>query len=192
MKERPILFSAPMVRAILDGKKWMTRRVVKPQPARQVYQIDHTEYFAPGEYSDPDVPDYDAEVRCPYGRPGDRLWVRETWRCADYGRRHQAQGMVHYRADAESMGAWRPSIFMPRWASRLTLEVTGVRVERIQNISLDDMRAEGVRPNNEASLLWRETLTENFRTLWDDINAKRGYSWQANPWVWVIEFKRVV
>lgn len=190
-KERPILFSGPMVRAILDDKKTQTRRLMKPQPAYVwgwgVTRSDPEYFSAHVRYPGGHQPD--PWVRCPYGKAGDRLWVRETWMCDEYGRRHQSQGMVRYRADAESMGAWRPSIFMPRWASRLLLENIAVRVERLQDISTDDLRAEGFRPDNEASLLWRETLAENFQKLWNEINPK--HPWSSNPWVWVVEFKRV-
>jgi hypothetical protein len=185
MKERPILFSGPMVQAILDGRKTQTRRVVKPQPeyweqtGGYHYPLDKKPYRgAPvGRVRSID------EYRCPYGQPGDRLWVRETW--------HQyAGGEVIYRADygPESYQAgakgWRPSIFMPRWASRITLEITGVRVERVQDISADDARAEGV---SAPDVLPRS----KFATLWDSINAKRGYGWDMNPWCWCVEFKAV-
>jgi hypothetical protein len=208
VKERPILFSGAMIRALLDGKKTQTRRVVKPQPvdgepwpdARSCLEwndiVHDTDYYVGCEW-------------CPYGQPGDRLWVHETWQInhvmydrgpipkehpVDFG---QPVDLI-YRADGEfdeqfeideGGSCWRPSIHMPRWASRLTLEVTGVRVERVQQISVEDMRAEGFQPNNEVSLLWRETLAENFRTLWDEINPK--HPWDSNPWVWVVEFKRV-
>jgi hypothetical protein len=204
MKERPILMRGPMVCASLDDKKWQTRRVVVPtQSTPRVAPLRMEPWIIDGEQETDDQglpcwagfhPDYPGEAKwfsCPYGKPGDRLWVRETWA------RHPDCGGPIYRAtdpgwDDNDYGIkWRPSIFMPRWASRLTLEITSVRVERIRDISLDDMRAEGVRPENEASLLWRESLTERFIALWDSINAKRGYSWAVNPWVWVISYKRV-
>jgi hypothetical protein len=167
MKERPILFSGAMVRAILDGRKSQTRMNFH---------------------------------RCPYGAVGDRLWVRETWAAsldsdgdmckpflyratydeAVYG---QLKASFSDRAteiwDVVGNTGWRPSIHMPRWASRLTLEVTGVRVERVQDISEADAKAEGVKSAAE------------FCALWDEINGARGYGWDANPWVWVVEFKRV-
>ena len=184
MKERPILFSGAMVRAILDDKKTQTRRVMKPQPAYVwgwgVTRSDSEHFSAHVRYPGGHQPD--PWVRCVYGKPGDRLWVRETWMCDGYGRRHQSQGMVRYRADAESMGAWRPSIFMPRWASRLLLENIGVRVERLQDISDADILAEGF-PEDPPS------YAEGFAAKWNEINPK--YPWSSNPWVWVIEFKRV-
>lgn len=196
MNEHPILFSGPMVRAILEGRKWQTRRVMKPQPTAQLYQIGATNEWAPPDPRDADVPHLACAVRCPYGAPGDRLWVREAfarlWFKADDG------WQTVYRADDNldcileaARGNWKPSIHMPRRYSRITLEITSVRVEPIQETSLDDMRAEGIRPSNEASLLWRETLTENFKNLWDQINGERGYPWSTNPWVWVVSFKQV-
>lgn len=173
MKERPILFSGPMVRAILEGRKTQTRRVVKPQPAHiagigTVLNIDTITGKA-----------------CPYGKPGDRLWVRETW---DGVRLDGGGALVSYRADGDKPvtddGRWHPSIHMPRWASRITLEVVSVRVERLQEISEEDAMAEGV------------ALAENYRgpvahfaSLWEQINGLG--SWNANPWVWVVEFRRV-
>lgn len=168
MKERPIILSGPMVRAILAGAKTQTRRVVKPQ--------------AMGQWG-PVVP-------CPYGRPGDRLWVREAWRPVHGG--YSDLG-ARYRADFErDQTVWRPSIHMPRWASRITLEVTGVRVERLQDISEADAQAEGsfewaaeqdtpVRDLDEARLVYLQ--------LWQSINGPA--SWDADPWVWVVEFRRL-
>jgi hypothetical protein len=143
---------------------------------------------------------------CPYGSLGDRLWVRETWqqtrpRKSDGQRfilRTPAKGCgdLHYAADGEpdEPPKWRPSIYQPRWASRITLEVVSVRVERVQEITTADIRAEGVddgytnprmgkRHDNGMRMAWEE--------LWDSINAKRGYGWESNPWVWVITFKRL-
>ena len=177
MTEHPILFSGPMVRAILEGRKTQTRRVIKPQ----------TTWGSDVEY-------------CPHGVPGDRLWVRETW-CplerADWSRPGREYN-VNYKADATPEGEcirkemgyqWKPSIFMPRWASRITLEITGVKVERIQEL-LDhkDIMAEGILPDEGPRCYSCRT---RFAELWDSLNAKRGYGWDANPWVWVIEFKRL-
>lgn len=196
MKERPILFSAPMVRAILNGSKTQTRRVVKPQPspssdtafvgADGIWRFSHPTLRGPVSHEADDV-------RCPYGQPGDRLWVRETWAptvCT--GVCHHAfedidpkKSEIKFKADADSntvIGRWRPSIHMPRWASRILLEITDVRVERLLEISEADAQSEGP-PKNFSS--WRD----NFCALWQQIN---GYgSWDANPWVWAIEFKRV-
>ena len=223
MKERPILFTGEMVRAILSGAKTQTRRVVKgldirgpdknPSPLFDVYKGSQW------------VGAFDAEtgrgsLDCPYGEPGDRLWVRETFQ---YQRAEDGLGL-HYRADGarcgvseqylddpDSEGAalvradvvpdgrWKPSIHMPRWASRITLEVTGVRVERVQDISEEDAGAEGT-----PCIFCRKTLVtrcqcaldkadyhEDFQKLWDSVNAKRGYSWESNPWVWVVSFKQL-
>jgi hypothetical protein len=124
---------------------------------------------------------------CPYGRPGDRLWVRETWsQLYPYESRR-----VAYRADRETVVApgvlpwWRPSIHMPRWASRLTLEITKVRVERLKEITVKDIAAEGIQEGVGVFAY------EDFRKLWDSLNAKRGFGWDANPWVWVVEFRLV-
>lgn len=191
VKERPILFSGPMVRAILDGRKTQTRRVVKPQPI-WVYDCS-----VPVLTTDADP---NAAIRCPYGVPGDRLWVRET-----FGRQWR-HGFI-YRADVETpipAGGWEPSIHMPRCASRIMLEVTRVCVERLQNISEADAQAEGIQVLPLQSVddpsAWRQSgpgahqarnARESFRLLWDSINSKRGFGWDVNPWVWVIEFRRV-
>lgn len=205
MKERPILFSAPMVRAILEGKKTQTRRIVKsPAKNMQAAGMQVIKYRAPGDpwYKDcvwsmrgPSGVwgDYTHERfmgMCPYGRPGDHLWVKET-----HG--PSAGGLV-YRAD-ESVacpdgGKWRPSIHMPRWASRITLEITGVRVERAQDISVSDIAAEGldVAPTcqpNVSPESWEAMARQKWGALWSSINGPD--SWAANPWVWVIEFRRV-
>jgi len=166
MKERPILFSGPMVRAILEGRKTQTRRIVKPQPLRDRGVMA----FNDGEHP---------QMRCPYGKPGDRLWVRETW-CPDV-----EPYTFRYKADGdEPLERWRPSIHIPRWASRITLEVVSVRVERLQNISEDDALAEGI------TLVERGTSpVDQFNKLWESINGPG--SWEANPWVWVVEFKRI-
>ena len=127
-------------------------------------------------------------LKCPYGAPGDRLWVRETW---------DTDGKtIAYRAttpetttDPEPM-RWRPSIHMPRWASRLTLAVTSVRVERVQEITEADARAEGIEPQR-SDYSGEDSNSLQFRDLWDSINAARGYGWAVNPWVWVVEFERV-
>lgn len=210
MKERPILFSAPMVRAILEGRKTQTRRVVKPGPPDGLGM-----YACLGAWRYEGV-DYRAnEVEtCPYGVPGDRLWVRETWQMVDplevpenrRGSRAPFTGcqgariipwVATYRADGELAHerygdiVWKPSIHMPRWASRITLEITGVRVERLQDISEEDALAEGVHrfdwqdDNGECPATTREA----FARLWASINGPD--SWTANPWVWVVEFRRI-
>lgn len=187
MKKRPILFNGEMVRAILDGRKTQTRRVMKVPPKMVdgvgiVYESD----------------------KCPYGQAGDRLWVRETWGTNPGNEHVKPSDFVHngahiyYKADDIKMNwqveRWRPSIHMPRWASRITLEVTNVRVERVQDISARDIRAEGIdltisEKNTVHAYHVKSYLQSHFRRLWDSINAKRGYSWDSNPWVWVVEFK---
>lgn len=205
MKERPILFSGEMVRAILDNRKTMTRRVLKKQPG--------SHESVPGQA----VIAGDESARiidCPYGMSGDRLWVKETWKPHCEGPISDEFPLgtcVKYRADGvclkptswtNEQGAWcearekdtkwRPSIFMPRWASRITLEVTGVRVEQAQNISEREAVAEGCQycPPVGCSPE-KQTARQHFAQLWDSINSKRGFGWENNPWVWVIEFKRV-
>lgn len=167
MKERPILFSAPMVRALLSGAKTQTRRVVKPQP----YENGSPEHFSISELS----------KFCHYGQPGDRLWVRETF----FGGYPGVANTLYRATHADAAVKWRPSIFMPRQASRLTLEITGVRVERLTTISVSDAIAEGydgsVDDPIDPSVKW-------YSRLWESINGAG--SWAANPWVWVIEFRR--
>jgi hypothetical protein len=211
MKELPILFSGPMVRAILEGRKSQTRRVVKgltpghEHTGRSLtglgYPASMGKWWAEFLHSEPGSPIY---VACPYGQPGDRLWVRETWcPAATSGYDAPSDGRdpsIWYRAtdDGECEGPWSPSIFMPRWASRIELEVTGVRVERVQEISPLDAIAEGIMEYEPGAFHWEPwgPGTEYFRgprdaflTLWDSINAKRGHGWDVNPWVWVVEFR---
>lgn len=222
MKERPILFSGPMVRAILDGRKTQTRRLVAPQPATGETIswlnniVGRPPSFALCRPMSSDV----REVRCPYGAPGDRLWVKETWALEDVGddgqrliwkidraARWLGDGeTIHYLDSGYKPARWRSGRFMPRWASRLSLEVTGVRAQRLQDISEEDARAEGLKvtgptvsPTGEIidrrpgylgyGSLWHDPRRA-FETIWDDINGKRAL-WSSNPWVWVVEFKRV-
>lgn len=205
MKERPILFSAEMVRAILDGRKTQTRRVVKGMAL---------DWLQPGMFSPKFVADPENYLS-PYGYAGDRLWVRETWQMV-YERMdsqrftHPIEGArqrwIEYAAsprDEHEPPKWRPSIFMPREFSRITLEVENVRIERVQEISKEDAKAEGVsnlwrwdqaRNKKHPEHFVRGTLNPfvaNYSVLWDEINAKRGFGWDANPWVWVIEFRRM-
>jgi len=205
LRERPILFNGEMVRDVLDGRKTQTRRVIKPQPADQL-EVDRDEW--PGDY-------------CPYGVPSDRLWVRET--CHIWGR-WRKNGLTKsgkqawtFKAETphtvifdaahpqvatkttprETCMYWkRPSIFMPRWASRILLEITDVRVERVQEISVDDIESEGLVFEYGGIETMRSAEREacllvGFEELWDSINAKRGFGWDVNPWVWVVEFKTV-
>ena len=204
MEERPILMNGEMVRATLADLKTQTRRVIKPQP---IYTAHDGELaFADRECH----PFYKKQrgIKCPYGKPGDRLWVRETFRPAGYDLNGQ---VIKYRADGstkvcdspKSLGGtglehgevWEPSIFMPRWASRITLEIVSVRVERVQEITLQDIDAEGLHQRGIYSIQRKEGLSLSgairwkFKELWNSINEKRGFGWEANPWVWVVEFK---
>jgi hypothetical protein len=189
LRERPILFSGPMVRAILEGKKTQTRRVMRPQPDIRNWRWtgERWEKYL-GYPLGHDVP------LGPYGAVGDRLWVRETWMAEHFP---SAPGEVyyHYRADNTGAGSgwtaakmWKPSIHMPRKASRLTLEVTDVRVEQLQSISEMDARAEGMELPADSPRNFRRV----FAALWDEINGKRpGCTWADNPWVWAVTFERV-
>lgn len=229
MNEKPILFSGEMIRAILSGKKTVTRRVVKPQPPEGFRQWGRcingnaawTDHPLQGEKGNV------INVKGLYGDEGDRLWVRETFKvyptpgCSfgDFmmGRKHT----IEYRADetkinldggsvningahvdygsiasdynVEYYGVWRPSIFMPRWASRITLEVVSVKVERLQEITHSDAMSEGVDDTDRAAYGFPVTsyAVGNFHLLWNKINEERGYSWESNPWIWRVEFKRV-
>jgi hypothetical protein len=203
MKEYPILFSASMVKAILDGTKTQTRRVVKPRGVSDdVAQWLHA--MAKG-----------VDMPCPYGKPGDVLWVREAWDFRHWGEPgNPFRVMVSYGADGfqklcqsphdwnpmlYNQPRWRPSIHMPRWACRIELEIVSVRAERVQEITRNDAKAEG------ANFVWRWDASRkpelhkrgllnpyiaNYSVLWDEINEKRGFGWNVNPFVWVIEFQR--
>lgn len=215
MADRPILFSAPMVRALLAGTKTQTRRVVKPAlSGREWVEQRETGGFwrcADGEptcYAGVwETHEYAQQypIICPYGQPGDRLWVREAhWWFKDehdpvigYAPPKLTAEDVLYRADGDDgRRVWRPSIHMPRWASRITLEVTGVRVERLQDISEADAIAEGIE--RSGTFNWRNYLDHpyadftsarrSYRSLWEQINGPG--SWDENPWVWVVSFRR--
>jgi hypothetical protein len=206
-KERPILFSAPMVCAILDGRKTVTRRPVKVQPRSRA---DIGSYGKGQPFiRNPDVTKRNPE--CPFGKPGERLWVRETWYCdhsevmsgpylkpddldiseaRDDGTMvYAADGLTPYEADQP---VWKPSIHMPRWACRILLEITDVRVERLQDISRSDIRTEGLQCPPE---LASDDVSPNYRdwypAAWKELWNSTGGDWDANPWVWVVEFKRV-
>lgn len=221
-KERPILFSGEMVRAILDGRKTQTQRVIRwsekshEEEGALLLEGKSGAYWPYNCHSGNENP-----VACPYGVPGDRLWVREAFRFGEHwnGNHNTATNLVNYRADGEwrHLGLpttpwtheepnnpedkWRPSIFMPRWASRITLEVTAVRVERVQDISEEDATAEGLesfteyhtmpgKPHLQEPYRQVEAL-EQFEDLWDRLNKKRGYVWEKNPWVWVVTFRKI-
>lgn len=197
-KERPIIFSGPMVQAILSGAKIQTRRVIKPQPPEGGGIAANSGAWA---YIDCNG-EILGRLRCPY-EADMTLWVRETWRVNgnkhDYAR--ATRDDVFYRADEpwNADAGWRPSIFMPRWASRISLEITGVRVERLGDIGASDAVAEGVElshyyceePTAERDGIHRCNPVARFAELWDSINGKRGYPWASSPWVWVIEFRRI-
>ncbi len=216
MTEKPILFSATMIRAILDGRKSQTRRIMKPQPVGPVFIA-----------TDPKTPRYclpynetltmgGLAMRCPYGQPGDRLWVRETCRAEELpsgldGVRYLAdEGFLPIDDTPEAGDAWVdlryygkraspvapvktvPAIHMPRWASRITLEITGIRMERLQDISESDALAEGWDRRDDLTSddeVHREAAREWFMDIWESINGPG--SWCANPWVWVVEFRRI-
>lgn len=199
-KERPLLFSGPMVKAILEGRKTMTRRVVKPEPEFDVEaaSVQHEDGKAKAVFQSLSNCS-GITVACPYGRPGDMLWVRETWAYnPDFNPPYEfSTGQYVYRADfgAEPVAwNWRPSIHMPRAASRILLKITEIRVERLRDISEQDAKAEGVEA-------WAETLpdpepftarsapSQIFSYLWQYINGPE--SWDKNPWVWAITFKRI-
>ena len=205
MKERPILFSSEMVRVILEGKKTQTRRAVKlPQWAKTIgcslsnkAWMDNAAFFGEGaEYLKVECfggKDYGNTVQriyCLYGVLGDRLWVRETWA--------EQSGDIYHKADWQNEKPvnmffdkvkWRSGLFMPRWASRITLEITGVRVERLQEISGKDIRAEGL--DVQFTIPGAFDALKRFSVLWDALNAKRGYGWETNPWVFVTEFRNL-
>lgn len=262
-RARPILFSGPMVRAILEGRKTQTRRVVKPpadlardgrkscgpmlydlsrawvdrgfpmdennevmltdrwgtsdNPAPEsAYRFQYLKvpFAHPSDGWAKDGQDAARRVYCPYGEPGNSLWVRETWRPANWsaeggwgeveyaaGGRRQIEGPWSFSRmfpDGKPADRWRPSIHMPRWASRLTLRVEAVRVERVQEISEQDALAEGVdfakhepgqsQTRNPPPLYPRR---DGFIRLWDSINGPHGFGWDANPWVWVVSFSRL-
>ncbi len=216
VKSRPILFSGEMVNAILQGRKSQTRRVIRDTDVR-----DHRAFAVAAYVTSRPVRERgrvighrDVIVSSPFGQPGDRLWVRETWRV-------ESRGVTNYLDYAADTGApdmkpvalpeakayatrelkYRPSIHMPRWASRITLEVTGVRVERLNDCSAPDALAEGVEEHAWHGVpiyKWRgvgdfwNDPREAFREGWDSINGKRpGCAWKDSPWVWVVEFRRV-
>lgn len=208
MRERPILFSGPMVRALLAGTKTQTRRIVKAPISAWLNNANGSHKVLDGQ-----VFNYSFEQHlgnCPYGQPDDRLWVRESFMDL------RGTGVEHYAADGRRQRyafaadsppgsysdetrkdyglKWKPSIHMPRSACRLVLEVTGVRVERLNDISETDAKAEGCAPawldaddNETVHALVAPTYRQGFARLWRDINGAE--SWQANPWVWVVEFR---
>lgn len=229
IRERPILFSAPMVRALLDGRKTQTRRIVKPQPPTEVRDagvICSATTSSNGLWSWLDDTSLEwasivgGYFRCPYGVPGDQLWVRETCRAEELpsgldGVRYiaddafraiensqkAADQWCELNAYSDRTGATVPPIHMPRWASRILLEVTDVRVQRLQDISEADATAEGTpcyvcggvldgRREADCHCFHRKATASDYRCLWEQINSAD--SWDANPWVWAISFKRIL
>ncbi|HDT3077284.1 TPA: hypothetical protein QHM76_003175 [Klebsiella pneumoniae] len=232
MKERGMIFNSEMVRAILDGRKTQTRRIMKVQPVLNgnFYEVFGAAW-SKGMKSIPAVPGHSLSTRCPFGAVGDRIWVRETWWQAgqsharypdddEYG--WYGSRRVFYAADgnppnepndhypkglrggkfsaAKPNHLWRkrPSIHMPRWASRILLEITDVRVERLNAISEEDARAEGIidggclncgEPEPCGCANPEPDATDAFAYLWQSIYGQE--SWNANPWVWVISFERI-
>lgn len=191
MKERPIIFQGEMVRAILDGRKTQTRRPIKPQPENGHY-IDHCHWNKSGWAFWKNGGCTCVGTHSPPAFEGDRLWVRETFGedyCGDFFSTPKGSGQkaqIVYRADGHDMSecgtGWRPSIHMPREASRITLEVTEVRVERVQDISEEDARAEGPLLSDK---IINCTYRDAFMGLWDSIYQ----DWVCNRWVWVVRFK---
>lgn len=192
--DKPIIFSTDMVKAILAGRKSQTRRVVKPQPPHATFHRRMGEFgcdieVADGYYMNPPI------------KPDDTLWVRETWcKFGDIIGVNEDADVYYYKADYscpvdKSIKRWRPSIHMPREASRISLLVKNIRVERLQDITPYDAWNEGCRIGN--SLPWEQHIPELqqqcrdvvFRGLWDSINAKRGFGWATNPFCWVISFE---
>ena len=206
MAERPILMSARMVRAILAGTKRQTRRVVKPQPPHDP-QHDHVDAVGSLHrwWAGRLTLGKQHEARCPFGQPGDLLWCRETWArddedgClmyrADLGRDANADAWEQGRIEGVPRYRWRPSIHMPRWASRITLRVTDVRVERLGDISEADAVAEGIERRGPGWAWYTDAKAyttdprTSYRDLWESINGPG--SWDANPWVWCLTFERV-
>lgn len=211
MKERPIIFSGPMIQAILDGRKTQTRRPVKPQPQCFHSLLGETSkgfVFHGNDHPNPtDSPNL-LEVVCPYGRPGDLLWVRETHHISydapvawpDLPHKSSDLGVAYYRQgfDRSQTGIrWRPSIHMPRWASRINLLINSVRVERVQDIGEEDAIDEGIDQHMDDGVMYYGDYGRGyadpkmaFRALWDTIYSKKPeYNWQSNPWVWVIKFE---
>ncbi len=222
---KPIIFNSEMVRAILDGKKTQTRRVIKPQPIGKPgktvtgqdtvwYHWNHgkaNQVSGVGEW----VLKQGLGIRCPYGQVGDRLWVRETWAGQDFAiccendrpnYKSKVDGLWHpviHKAGKENSAwglqgepKWKSPYHMFKTSTRITLEITEVRVERLQEISEKDAKAEGLVYHDGFSQWYtsQDTLVFGhdtaFKILWDSLNAKRGYGWEANPWVWVISFRR--
>lgn len=218
MKEKPILFNGEMVRAIMDGRKTQTRRIIKPQPDLKLVGCDsYPSYKVNDAWQSGFI-----DVSCPFGRIGDELWVRETMYSDGDGWWFPASGEFYFedsctKEKEKKISDWCnhqekmnritvPSIHMPRWASRIQLRITDIRVERVQDINDDGVEAEGIDSSesdygnlcqNIIDSGYHHDVDRNsadiacFKKLWDSINRKREYSWESNPYVWVIEFERI-
>lgn len=222
VKSRPILFSGPMVRAILEGRKTQTRRIVKPQPPDHAIEVfdwrapDIAESVKTNEgcyYNDMDGLHF--LCKCPYGTVDTKLWVRETHMLVSstsgiacngnvqrtFGGREQASVYATDKSKLGDVGPWRPSIYMPKWASRITLEIRDVRVDRLNAISEEDALAEGIHkfagglglygydPKGTPGPMVGGSAVEAYALLWESINGAG--SWGQNPWVWCISFRRI-
>lgn len=212
VKERPIIFSGAMVRAILEGRKTQTRRIVSfgnSKPFTLARSWPYVKKLEDGTWMWSDSPDFNYPpeymrdgVKCPYGRAGDRLWVRETF----YHPKGAPRMPVEYKANLEPQQAeamrWKPSIHMPRWASRIDLEITGIRVERVQEITEKDAIAEGM-PSRTLALKNSESSSISFGPIimfgnhWNKLFGYKGvgdepYHYGNNPWVWVISFNKIL
>jgi hypothetical protein len=207
MKDRPIIFGGDGVLGILEDRKTQTRRVIKPQPEKPIIKAGTEEiWITQGEMYFP----WHKHWKCPYGQAGDRLYVKETWApmcrvadpfCSCDEEAAKTNHYTEYKADTgnllpgdwpeesreeEGCPKWRSPIFMPRWASRITLEIVSVRVERLQDISEADAFAEGISGGD-----WLGDPVGEFAKLWNSINLKRGFGWETNCWVWCITFRRI-
>jgi len=242
MKERPILFSAPMVRAILEGRKTQTRRVIlpQPQPVSNSYGFIEESAKYPGEWFQWYCGEPGPRFTCRYGVPGDRLWVEESWGIGDHGR--LIESCLNYRAGGQKPlighaspdtwsiagnrreinnadllkvpDGWRNAMFMPRWASRLLLQIESIEGERVQDIGKESAIAEGLATVTKDGSLWKYGVPDldglpgtddhgwpwaewcvdprdAYRKLWDSINEKRGFGWDFNPYVWAVTFSEV-
>jgi len=194
MKERPIIFSGPMVRAIMEGRKTQTRRVAKYNP----FLGEPSEWGDRAKNQEPEFVRIAGDYRrfCHYGQPGDRLWAKETYSLTQHGKPvYRADGKDRdgfqwaiEPGDPRSECLWKSPLFMPRWASRITLELVNVRVERVQDISESDVWEEGcAKPSGYFGCPGQAQGI--YKQLWDSIHGSG--SWAANPWAWVLEFKRI-
>ena len=217
MRAHPLLMKGPLVRATLAGLKTQTRRPIKPQPDDDIVDVEYDAIaglWLGNTQEDNDL-GYTSSwaARCPMGQAGDRLWVRETWqhyqnsgqRAADFSEHQRFAANCFYRADESNprtkplSGKWRPSLLMPRWACRLVLPLVSVRVERVQDITEEDAKAEGVErisagPGWECWMGYGpssscKTARDSFRSLWISIYGEA--SWDLNPWVWVAEWEEI-